>query len=144
MARGRALLTDTEREQLAGDHGEQRKYEAVSRARARIRDELVTDLKLFAEYSPELAGELQSVVCSTDRRIYCPVCGEEFDVPSNAVHHLTGATKHDMSPAEVRDRIPEWWYDRQPRLSNYIGTEAEATEEAEGGEAGEKAKESNG
>ena len=63
MARGRALLTETEREQIAGEHGDQRKYEAVSRSRARIREELDKDIELFDEHNPELLEELREIVC---------------------------------------------------------------------------------
>lgn len=63
MARGRALLTGYERESLAGEHGDQRKYEAVSRVRARIRDELSRDVEMIAHANPTLLEELQEVVC---------------------------------------------------------------------------------
>ena len=63
MARGRALLTETEREQLAGEHGQQRKYEAVSRARSRMNHELTQDMELFAEHHPDLLDELREIVC---------------------------------------------------------------------------------
>lgn len=63
MARGRALLTETEREQIAGEHGDQRKYEAVSRARARTREELAKDIELFEQHKPELLEELREIVC---------------------------------------------------------------------------------
>lgn len=63
MARGRALLTEYERESLAGEHGDQAKYEAISRVRARIRDELTTDIDLFEEHSHELLDELREEVC---------------------------------------------------------------------------------
>jgi len=63
MARGRALLTDKEREQLAGKHSDQRKYETVSRARSRIQDELVIDIELFENHHPQLLEELRDVVC---------------------------------------------------------------------------------
>jgi hypothetical protein len=66
MARGRALLTETEREQIAGEHGDQRKYEAVSRVRARIQEELSKDIELFEEYKPELADELCETVCEQE------------------------------------------------------------------------------
>lgn len=123
MARGRALLTETEREQIAGEHGDQRKYEAVSRVRARIREELTKDMKLFECHKSELVQEIQEVVCPEGRRIYCPICGEEFDLPSNAVHHLTGATQHDLSVEEVQNRIPKWWREEQENLSQYLGEE---------------------
>lgn len=66
MARGRGLLTETEREQIAGEHGNQRKYEAVSRARARIHEELAKDMELFKEHKPELLEELREVACEDE------------------------------------------------------------------------------
>lgn len=66
MARGRALLTETERKQIAGEHDKQRKYEAVSRARARIDDELTTDVELLKEHHPALYQELKEVVCNDE------------------------------------------------------------------------------
>ena len=66
MARGRALLTETEREQIAGEHGDQRKYEAVSRVRARIEKELSKDIELFEKHKPELVDELRETVCTDE------------------------------------------------------------------------------
>jgi len=64
MAKTRALLTETEREQIAGEHGDSRKYQAVSRIRSRIGDELTTDVEVLREHHPKLYDELQDVVCS--------------------------------------------------------------------------------
>lgn len=64
MAKTRALLTETEREQIAGEHGDSRKYQAVSRIRSRIEDELTTDVEVLREHHPELYDELQDAVCS--------------------------------------------------------------------------------
>lgn len=63
MADSRALITDTEREQLAGDHGDDRRYQAASRVRARIQDELTTDVQLLADEHPQLLEELREIVC---------------------------------------------------------------------------------
>jgi hypothetical protein len=63
MAKQRALLTSTEREQLAGEHGDQRRYEATSRVRRRIKDELTSDIELLEEQNPELLEEIRSIVC---------------------------------------------------------------------------------
>lgn len=62
MARTRALLTDTERERIADDGNPQRRYEAVSRVRRRITEELGTDLEILADGHPELLAELREVV----------------------------------------------------------------------------------
>ena len=63
MATGRALTTETEREYLRGEHGDQRMYEARSRIKARIKQQLAEDVDLFEEDAPELLDLLQSVVC---------------------------------------------------------------------------------
>jgi hypothetical protein len=63
MAKSRALITETEREQIAGEHGDQRRYEAVSRVRARIKDELETDVEVLQKHHQELLGEIQDAVC---------------------------------------------------------------------------------
>ena len=63
MATGRALATETEREYLAGEHGDQRRYEAISRIRSRIQGPLADDLEEFDEHAPQLADELREVVC---------------------------------------------------------------------------------
>lgn len=68
MAKTRALLTETEREQIAGEHGDSRKYQAVSRIRSRIEDELTTDVEVLREYHPKLYAELQDAVCSDDSK----------------------------------------------------------------------------
>jgi len=63
MARTRALLTETERHHIAGEGTDQQKYEAVSRARSRIADELTKDVELLEEHHPDLLEELREVVC---------------------------------------------------------------------------------
>jgi len=65
MAQSRALITETEREHIAGKHGDRRKYEAVSRVRARINEELTTDVDILETHHPELFKELQEVVCES-------------------------------------------------------------------------------
>lgn len=61
----RALLTETERERIAGDADvpDQRRYEAVSRVRRRIHEELSEDVDVLRDHAPELYEELQSVAC---------------------------------------------------------------------------------
>lgn len=67
MAQGRALLTDGERRHISGESGnDQRKYEAVSRVRSRIEDELTEDVELLEEHHPDLLAELREVVCTDE------------------------------------------------------------------------------
>lgn len=63
MAKTRALLTKTEREQIAGEHGDERRYQATARVRARIQEELTTDVAVLEEYHPDLLEELRERVC---------------------------------------------------------------------------------
>lgn len=63
MAKSRALITPREREQIAGEHGDQRKYEATSRIRRRVREELTEDVAVLEEHHPDLLAELREVVC---------------------------------------------------------------------------------
>nr|WP_233739770.1 hypothetical protein [Halovenus carboxidivorans] len=66
MARSRALITETEREHIAGEHGDRRKYEAVSRVRSRITDELTTDIDVLETHHPDLLDELRETVCEEE------------------------------------------------------------------------------
>jgi hypothetical protein len=56
-------MTETERELIASEESEQRRYEAVSRVRSRVRDELTKDIELLEEHHPELFEEVRDVVC---------------------------------------------------------------------------------
>lgn len=66
MATGRALLTDSEREYLAGEHGDQRRYEARSRVKARIAGPLAEDIEYLAEEHPDLLEEIRDVTCEQE------------------------------------------------------------------------------
>ena len=63
MASQRALLTETEREQIAGEHGDERKYQATSRIRRRVQEELSQDIQILKEHHPKLLEEVREVVC---------------------------------------------------------------------------------
>ncbi|MDG5761928.1 hypothetical protein QA600_21640 [Natronococcus sp. A-GB1] len=65
MARRRAILTDRERELIASDDTEEKEYQyqAASRVRNKIHDELPTDIDILEENHPELLKELREVVC---------------------------------------------------------------------------------
>lgn len=66
MAKTRAMLTETDRKYIAGEGGDKRKYQAASRIRSRIQDELPTDIELLKKHHPELLEELRAVVCETE------------------------------------------------------------------------------
>jgi hypothetical protein len=53
--RGRALLTETERERIADEAGDpQARRVAIAHARTRIEDELADDVTILADHAPEL------------------------------------------------------------------------------------------
>jgi hypothetical protein len=66
MAKTRALLTETEREQLAGEYGDERKYQATSRVRRRVNEELSKDIDVLSDHHPDLLAEIRSVVCEDE------------------------------------------------------------------------------
>lgn len=65
MARTRALMTETERRRIAGEEDVEdvKRYQAITRVRNRIHDELTVDVELLEEHHPELLEELRNAVC---------------------------------------------------------------------------------
>jgi hypothetical protein len=63
MARTRALLTERDRELITNEDGENRRYQAISEVRSRIRDNLQEDVEILKEHHPDLLDELREVVC---------------------------------------------------------------------------------
>lgn len=68
MAKSRGLITDTEKERIAGetDVEDSKRYQAVSRVRRRIREELPKEIDLLEEHHPDLLGELREIVCEDE------------------------------------------------------------------------------
>lgn len=68
MTRSRGLITFTERERIAGiDNVEDSKrYQAVSRVRRRINEEVTDEVALLREHHPDLLEELREVVCEEE------------------------------------------------------------------------------
>jgi hypothetical protein len=62
----RALMTKRERELIAGDDDDDLRYQAVSRVRRKINDELTTDAEILREDHPDLYEELREVVCEPE------------------------------------------------------------------------------
>lgn len=74
MTKSRGLITDTERARISGEVNveQQRKYEAVSRVRRRIREQLPEEMAILEEHHPQLLGELQEAVCEDEDRVLEP------------------------------------------------------------------------
>jgi Glu-tRNA(Gln) amidotransferase subunit E-like FAD-binding protein len=66
MSIGRGLLTEGERKYLRGESGDQRMYEARSRYRTRINEEVTEDVELLDQHQPELLDELREIICEGD------------------------------------------------------------------------------
>lgn len=68
MAKSRGLITDTERKRIAQkvDIEDSKRYQAISRVRRRIKEELPQELELLAEHHPELLEELRETVCENE------------------------------------------------------------------------------
>jgi hypothetical protein len=62
MTEGRGLLTESEREAIAGDRSDSYRYKTRNYVRSRI-EEIETDVQVLEEHAPELLDELQDVVC---------------------------------------------------------------------------------
>ena len=69
MTDSRALLTDREREILAGnaDVSDNYRYKVESVARQRIR-QIEEDVTVLREHYPEIFAELHTIVCDTDEQ----------------------------------------------------------------------------
>ncbi|WP_435130326.1 hypothetical protein [Halobaculum sp. D14] len=68
MGRYRAIMTDTDREYISNgsDATDSQRYQAVSRVRSRINEELSKDVEVLEEHHPELLDELRAVVCEDE------------------------------------------------------------------------------
>lgn len=69
MSRRRGLLTDRERELMKDPDEDEMdyRYQAASRIRTKIEEELAEDVEILEEHHPELLRELQDVVCDDER-----------------------------------------------------------------------------
>ena len=67
MNDGRSLLTDREREILAGDAdvSDNYRYKVQSVARQRVRG-IADDVDVLRKHEPEIFDELQEIVCESD------------------------------------------------------------------------------
>lgn len=68
MTRSRGLITFTERERIADKDSveDSKRYQAISRVRRRINEEVVEEVDLLREHHPDLLEELQEVVCDEE------------------------------------------------------------------------------
>lgn len=133
MSDRRALLTDREREIVAGeaDVSDSYRYQTISRVRARF-DRLEADLEALEAHG-DLASELRGIVC-TDERAETPVEGEAgastAPAPNPRERTDTAGDDHGGGPgpeADHADRavpsnigaaVREWVADRPPKKNH--------------------------
>jgi len=65
MTGGRGLLTEKEREAIAGESSDSYRYKTRSFFRDRLQ-ELSEDVQTLEEHDPELLEELREIVCEED------------------------------------------------------------------------------
>lgn len=65
MSQGRGLLTESEREAIAGEASDSYRYKTRSFFRDRV-EEVAADVELLREHDPELLEELREVVCEEE------------------------------------------------------------------------------
>ncbi|APX97566.1 hypothetical protein BB347_13635 [Natronorubrum daqingense] len=62
MTEGRGLLTESEREAIAGERSDSYRYKTRSYFLNRV-DEVEKDIEVLEEHAPDLLEELQEIVC---------------------------------------------------------------------------------
>ena len=68
MAKTRAIMTGTERARIAGEEDVEdiKRYQAITRVRRRIEEELTEDVAVLEENHPDLLEEIRDVVCDEE------------------------------------------------------------------------------
>jgi hypothetical protein len=129
MAEQRALLTETERQILAGEREvkDNYRYSVESRVRSRLRDRLAADVDVLREQQPEMFSLIEEVVCEGESD-----GGTGAPEPSPPERNPVGDAsfpaddeggdvrlpdKIDQEVADVVDRVSASW-DDDARLEN--------------------------
>lgn len=68
VTRSRGLITFTERDPIADNDGveDSKRFQAISRMRCRINEEVVEEVGLLRKHHPDLLKELQEVGCDEE------------------------------------------------------------------------------
>ena len=120
----RALLTDREREIIAGDAdvADSYRYQTISRVRARF-DRLEGDLQALEEHG-ELADEFRGIVCRTDADQSPPASARERTGVSGEESAAGASTSQSPADGESRSESAHGG-ERAPTLSETIDAVAD-------------------
>ncbi|ADB63759.1 hypothetical protein Htur_5128 (plasmid) [Haloterrigena turkmenica DSM 5511] len=122
VTNGRALTTDRDRRHLAraGDADDSDHYQAVSRVRRRIRENIDEDVELLQEYNPRLLEELQGIVCEPT----------EDDGP------LDEAIEHMIDALESVNRVRSRQYEAGTQDDRDRSVDSDEDDDDDGGQSG--------
>jgi len=129
MSEGRALLTERERDALAGEETDNYRYKTRTYFRARL-ERLEEDVAHLAEHEPELLEELRSVVCESDAGGGVPRDRRDSEPERPAPDREPAAAATPEPPtsepatlepddglAAVVEEVAEGWEDTEERLA---------------------------
>jgi hypothetical protein len=137
MGGSRAIMTDTERERLAGavDVDDIKIYQAKSRVRRRIREQLTHDVEVLAEHHPEMLELLRDTVetdASPDDS--GSATDETTTQPDGSAVDTTDPERSDMTaperdPRDVVIEVAQSWQ-KDAHFENRIGAAVEVVTHA--------------
>jgi hypothetical protein len=96
MSEGRGLLTESEREALAGEHSKSYRYKTRNYVRSRI-EKLAADIEVLESHEPELLADLRATVCESGRE------SREDRIDADAVDTTTKDNERQADTPARRD-----------------------------------------
>jgi len=104
MTEGRGLLTETEREAIAGERSDSYRYKTRAYFRNRL-EEVEKDVEVLNEHAPELLEDLQATVCDRPAAAADNIAHKTPETPPDPTDDLPPAedTRRDSEPAAPRE-----------------------------------------
>jgi hypothetical protein len=116
-------MTDTDREYIsAGENVDSHKrYQAISRVRNRITEELATDVELLREHHPDLLEELRDVVCEEPTIERNQVGRDPSEPADEAPREQTDPVREAAGKAVDQHWVQSWEGRRDEAVEALIG-----------------------